>query len=354
MSVNTTRADTFDVLFSTTFDKYRPTLTNNAWDAHPTHYWLNRKGRRRMLDGGPTIVEPLIYGGGHAGWYGENDIVEIQPQTGISAATFDWRSVYATMYLSGKEKLLNSGENQIIALAEAKAMQAEENLGEMLAVSAYKDEPDSADEFFGLGYLIDDHTGDAAKASGAGVDVGGIDSTANDWWRSRVYDGTPTTGDFGAAGLNTGELVRKAIRTARNAASDSTKDKADVAFTTQEVYEAIEDTYVQNVRYEDVDAANAGFDNIRVSKMPLFFDFHCPADTVFGVNSKYLQIVGHKDRWMTASGWSKNPAEGVDSTYSANSSVGGFRDGQYNVITGLGNMTVRNRRRQFRINNIAL
>ena len=344
---NATRSTEFDELVSTTLDNYRPTLTDNVWNGRPTHYWLFRKGRRRMLDGGNTIVEPLIYAGGQAGFYGQDDIIEITPQTGITAATFDWASVYATMYISAHEKLKNSGKEQIISLTEAKVMQAEETLKDLLADSSYAETPATVDDFLGLGYLINDEAGDTASSNV----VGGITTAAAaaTWWESVVKDGTPVTGDYGTDGIDTGAVLRKAIRSARNSASDSGSDRTDAAFTPQQEYGAIEDSYVSGVRYEDVEAANAGFENIEVSKMPLFWDFKCPASTVFGVNSKYLTVVGHSDRWMHQSPFSVNP---VDSTYSSGGAVGGVRDGQYSFITAFGNLTVRNRARQFRINNI--
>lgn len=348
---NTTRSGTWDELLTTTLENVRPSLADNIWNGRPLHRWLFLKGRRRMVGGGVEIVEPLIHGAGNSGWYGESDIMEIEPTTGITAASFPWSSCFASIYITGREKLMNSGKEQIINLLDAKVMQAEESMKDDLSSASFADTP-ATDAMLGLGYLINDAAGD-----GASVEIGGIDSTANAFWNSVVKDGTPTTGDYGAAGLNTGDLVRKAVRTARNESSDSGNDRADAGFTDLTTYEAIEDSFVSNVRYEDVDSANSGFENIEVSKMPIFWDFDCPANTVFGINSKYLQIVGHKDRWMSQTPFSVNPVDGTYGTASGAASgtaVGGVRDAQYSIITSLLQMTTRNRRRHFRINNVTL
>lgn len=351
MAVNQTRSADWDGLMSSTLENVRGSFADNIWNGRPLHAWLFKKGRRRMVDGGSQIVEPLVYAAGNSGWYGEDDIIDVQKTAGHSAASYDWAALYGTVFITGREKLMNSGKEQAINLLDARVTQASETMKNDLSTAAFADTPASADTMLGLGYLINDEAGDTAGSA----TVGGISTTSANapWWESVVKDGTATTGDFGAAGLNTGELVRKAVRTARNEASDSGNDRVDAAFTDLTTYEAVEDSFQAQVRYEDVDSANSGFENVEVSKMPLFWDFDCTAGTVFGINSKYLQVVGHSDRWMEHSGFSKNPLDGTyDSTIGT--SVGGVRDAQYDIITSLLQMTTRNRRRHFRINNITI
>ena len=350
MANNATRSSTWDDLLSTTLENVRDSLADQVWNSRPLHAWLFKNGRKRMVDGGVEIVEPLVYAGGNTGWYGATDTLEIAPSTGITAASFPWASHYGSVYITGREKLQNNGKEQIINLLDAKVMQTKEQMNDDLSAAAYADTPLTADVMYGIGFLINDAAGDIAGDGAASV--GGINSTDESWWQSVVKDGTPTTGDYGAAGLNTGELVRKAIRSARNEASDAGNDRADAGFTDLTTYEAVEDSFTTNVRYEDVDSANAGFENIEVSKMPLFWDFDCTAATVFGINSKYLQVVGHSDRFMSQTPFTKNPTDTAANVSGA--SISGVKDGQYSLITSLLQMTTRNRRRHFRINNVSL
>ena len=118
----------FDTLLSTTLDNYRETLTDNVFNSRPVLFHLMEKNRLRMLSGGNKIVEPLIYDEGQAGSYGEWEQLTITPQDGITAAEFDWKSLYATIAISGLEEAKNSGEEQVISLLEAKTMQAEQTL----------------------------------------------------------------------------------------------------------------------------------------------------------------------------------------------------------------------------------
>jgi hypothetical protein len=75
---------------------------------------------------------------------------------------------------------------------------------------------------------------------------------------------------------------------------------------------------------------------------------------VFGINSKYLQVVGHSQRFMSQTPFTKNPTDTTAAGTAAGGSVSGVKDGQYSLITSLLQMTTRNRRRHFRINNVSL
>lgn len=351
---NPNRFSEWDTLLTSTTENVREGFATTIWNGRPLHRWLFDKGRRRMIDGGTEIVEPLLYAGSSVGWHGENDLIEVAPSEGLTSANFGWASVYAPMYISAHEKLKNSGKEQRINLVSVKVEQAMETMKENLAEVAYKDTPGS-NEMLGLGAIINNAAGDDDLGHTGAAAVGGIDtqSASAPWWESFVYDGTASSGDFGADGLNSGEVVRKAIRTARNESSDSGSDRVDAAFCDLTTYEAVEDSYQSKVQYEDVDSADSGFENVLVSKLPLFWDFKCPAGTVFGINSKYLQIVGHSDRFMETTPWSKDvwdpAADGV-----GGGAVGQFRDGQYAMTSAFLQMTTRNRRRHFRLNNISI
>jgi len=121
----------FDALLSTTLANYRSQLTDNVFTARPLTYTLMDKGRIRMLNGGTKIVEPLIYGESNTvKSYSDYDSIALTPQTGISAAEYDWKQYAASISISGIEEAKNNGEAEIINLLEAKIMQAEESMRE--------------------------------------------------------------------------------------------------------------------------------------------------------------------------------------------------------------------------------
>lgn len=318
----------YDQLLATTLENYRKTLTDNVFNDRVLLWWLREKNRTRMLSGGHKIVEPLIYAEGEAGSYGEWEQVDITPQEGISAAEYPWRLLYATIAISGLQELQNSGEEEIINLLEAKVMQAEETLKERLNAMIFGDGTgNSGKDFLGLDLLVDDE----------GV-VGGIDSSTATWWRSHTYDMT----DEDAA-----DNIRKRLTTLYNNAARG-NDTVKALVGDQNSFEVFEHTLTDQVRFQDVKAANAGFTNLMFKQVPFYYDDIAPVGTVYGLNPKYLTLVGHKNRWFKQSPFTENP---IDSAH-ATSGAATFVDARYAVITSAGNLTVRNRSRHFKLEGV--
>lgn len=318
----------FDSLLTTTLDNYRKTLTDNIFKSRVLLWWLTEKNRVRKLSGGVTIVEPLLIAEGQAGSYGEWDLINIIPQEGISAAQFPWRQLFASIAISGLEEAQNNGEEAIINLLDAKIGQAEETLKNRLSKMLYSDGTgNSAKDFLGLAALVSD-TGT----------VGGIDATdpLNAYWKSVVVT---------AAGA-TGAAIAGKMGAAFNAAGNG-NDTVDGIFASQGAYELYESTLTPNVRYQDTKSANAGFSNLMFKQTPIYWDRDCPANTMYGLNSKYISLVGHSDRWMKQSPFT----QGLNTAAGGNAST---LDARYALITSYGNLTVRNRSMHFKLTNVGL
>ena len=327
-------------ILSTTLNNYRRQLTDNVFSARPLSNWLMEKGRTRMLSGGNKIVEELIYSAGQSGSYSGYDAIAITPQEGITAAEFDWRQLYATIAISGIEEAKNNGKEALSSLLEAKIMQAEETLKDAVNVMLYGDGTGNSNkEWQGLGALVSGLDKGGVPARVGTASIGGIDGATQSYWNSVVY------GDADGTAV---ELTLASLATPFNAASKG-NDKIDAIFTTQALFEGYESLLLPTVRRSDAKSADAGFDNLLFKGKPIFYDDDCPAGTIYGINSKYLTLVGHKDRWFKNSGFSENSATSTHATSGAATIV----DGRYALITAYGNLTVRNRMRHFRCVNFA-
>ena len=311
----------WDAVLSTTLDNYRKTLEDNIFKSLPLLWWLTEKNKVRKLSGGVSIVEPLIYAEGQAGSYAEWDAISIVPQEGITAAVFPWKQLYGTIAISGLEEAQNSGEEMVINLLEAKIMQAEETMKSKLNKMLYAN---------GAGNSGKDFLGLAALVTGTG-NVGGIDSAVagNEWWRSVTGSGT---------GMLKGGL-RGLLGTAYNSASNG-NDVIDGIFMSQRDYEIYESELTPNVRYQDVKSANAGFTSLLFKQAPTYWDRDLAQGTAYGLNSKYIKLVGHSDRWFKQSPFS----DGLSAAQGGNATT---VDARYSVITSFGNLTVCNRARHF-------
>jgi len=297
----------FDNLLTTTLANYRKQLTDNVFTARPLTYALMDKGRIRMLNGGTKIVEPLIYGlNSTVGSYSGYDSIALTPQEGISAAEFEWRQYAASISISGMEEAKNNGDQEIINLLEAKIMQAEESMREGFNTMFFGDGTgNSSKNWNGLGNLVE-----------SGNTVGGIDSNTYTWWKS--YEENTSTA-----------LTLAQMATAYNTVSVG-NDHPDVLLTTQTLFEKYEALLQPNLRYTDTKTADAGFQNLLFKAAPVMYDTGCTAGTFFFLNSKYLTLVGHSDKWFSQTAFI-SPED---------------TDARYALIMCYGNLTVRNRAKQ--------
>lgn len=297
----------FDNLLSTTLANYRSTLTDNVFTARPLTYKLMEKGRIRMLNGGTKIVEPLIYGQNDTvGSYSGYDSIALTPQTGISAAEYEWKQYAASISISGIEEAKNNGEQEIINLLEAKIMQAEESLREGFNQMFFASGTgNSSKDWNGLGNLVE-----------SGNTVGGIDSSVYSWWQS--YEENTATA-----------LTLAQMSTAYNSVSVG-NDHPDVLLTTQTLFEKYEALLQPQLRYTDTKTADSGFQNLLFKAAPVMYDEHCTAGVFFFLNSKYLTLVGHSGKWFQQTEFIR--PEDLDARYA--------------LIMCYGNLTVRNRAKQ--------
>ena len=304
----------FDALLSTTLANYRSQLTDNVFTARPLTYTLMDKGRIRMLNGGTKIVEPLIYGESTTvKSYSDYDSISLTPQTGISAAEYDWKQYAASISISGIEEAKNNGEQEIINLLEAKIMQAEESMREGFNRMFFSTGAgNGGKDWNGLGNLVD--------SSGT---VGGIDSagTGNSFWQSYEQD-TATA------------LTLAQMATAYNTTSVG-NDHPDVILSSQLLFEKYESLLQPQLRYTDTKTADAGFQNLLFKAAPIMYDVHCDPNTMFFLNTKYITLVGHSSKWFQQTEFIR--PEDLDARYA--------------LIMCYGNLTIRNRKKQGKLTN---
>ena len=299
----------FDALLSTTLANYRDQLTDNIFTARPLTYFLQDKGRIRMLNGGTKIVEPLIYAeSSTVASYSGYDSIALTSQGGITAAEYDWKQYAASIAISGIEEAKNNGEQEIINLLEAKIMQAEESMREGFNRMFYADGTgNSGKDWNGLGNIV--------EASGT---VGGINraTSGNEYWRS--YEENTATA-----------LTLAQLATGYNSVSVG-NDHPDMVLTTQTLFEKYEALLQPQLRYTDTKTADAGFQNLLFKAAPVVYDEHCTAGVVYFLNSKYLTLVGHSSKWFAQTAFVR--PEDLDARYA--------------LIMCYGNLTCRNAAKQ--------
>jgi hypothetical protein len=331
----------FDQIAATTLKNYRKTLTDNIFNEHPVLFHFKDKGRVRFLDGGEKIIEPLIHtvgdtpaaDGGNLtdGSYGEWDDITITPVQTATAASYDWKMIAGTVAISGLQEAKNSGKEQVINLLEAKLMQAEETLKGNLATAMFASALAETTSPMSLRLLVDDT-----------YDAGGIDCSVETWWKSTVQDATA----IAAADVD----LRALVRTNYNTASKGGSDRVDLVVSGQDAFEQYEADLLPTVRRTNTKMTDAGFQNLEVQGVPWVWDYLYTDPEIMGINSKYVGLVGHKNRWFKQSKFT----DGLATAQGNNGGTASVIDAKYAVITSYLEFTCRNRRRNFKITNLNL
>lgn len=298
----------FNAILSTTLQNYRPTLVDNIFKANVLLDHLNSRGRVVVEEGGTSIVEPLMYASnGTAAVYAGFDTISLTPQDGISAAEYAWKQMAASIAISGIEEAKNRGKEQVIKLLNAKIMQAEESLKELMNTQLFTGSG-AGNNFFGV----------SAIAGTLNNTVGGIDASTETWWNPNVDSATTT-------------LSTEAMAAVYNDASKG-NDVPDIIVTTQLQYQKYEELLVPQVRYQDVAKANAGFQNLMFKQTPVVFDKIAPTGDMYFLNTKYLKLTGMNGHWF-------------ETTDFQNGTVNG-KDARYAIVLAYGALTCSNRDRQ--------
>ena len=303
----------FNSLLSTTLQNYQPTLVDNIFKDLVLLNHLNERGRVRVEEGGTQIIEPLMYAvNDTVATYSGYDAIDLTPQEGISAAEYDWKQMAASIAISGIEEAKNRGTEAIIKLLNAKIMQAEMSLKTTLNEQLYGSAAAGSD-FNGLGNIV-------ATQNNT---VGGIDANTNSWWN-------PTQGTTMGA-----TLALQNMADVYNRASKGS-DVPDLIVTNTSLFEKYESLLTNNVRYQDVAKANAGFQNLMFKQTPIVFDLELAVDTsdapMYFLNTKYLKLTGLNGYWFTTTDFMNGTVAGVDARYA--------------LVLAYGQLTCSNRQRQ--------
>ena len=304
----------FNAILSTTLQNYQPTLVDNIFKDLVLLEHLNSKGRVQVEEGGTSIVEPLLYAVNNTvGSYSGYDTIDLTPQDGISAANYNWKQMAASIAISGIEEAQNRGTEAIIKLLNAKIQQAEMSIKSSLNTMLYSDGTgNGGKDFNGLGNLV-------ATANNT---VGGIDASTNTWWNpyQDVSASTLSLVDMGKVYNN----------------SSKGSDVPDIIVTNEDLFSKYESLLTQNVRYQDVAKANAGFQNLMFKQTPVVYDLALAADTsaapMYFLNTKYLKLVGMNGHWFNTTDFQSGTVAGVDARYA--------------LIMAFGELVCSNRSRQ--------
>ena len=179
-------------LIATTIQARSGELADNFSNNNALLRKLKAKGNVRPVSGGNVILEEIAYTDAstiNADSYSGYEILDIAPNSPISAAQFSFTQYAAAVSMSGLEMLQNNGKQQIIDLLEGRIRVQEGQLMNRLDYDLYQDGTgNSSKNVTGLAAAIAD-----TPTSGT---YGGIDRATWTFWQNQYYRGVT---DGGAA-----------------------------------------------------------------------------------------------------------------------------------------------------------
>lgn len=257
---------------------------------------MKLKGRNNVktISGGNVIMQELMYNDAstqNAGSYSGYDVIDITPNSPISAAQFDLKQYAAAVSISGFEMLQNSGKEQIIDMLEGRINIAEGQLMNQISTGIYSD---------GTGNGGKDITGlqAAISTTPSSGTYGGIPRANWTFWRNAAFSGVT---DGGAAVSSTNiqsYMNRLAVQLVRGT------DRPDMIVADNNYYRFFLESLQAIQRVTSEDSAAAGFTSIKYLGAGLNCDVFLdggiggaiPSNRMYFLNSKYIFFRPHRDR----------------------------------------------------------
>jgi len=275
-------------IIATTIQSRSGVLADNLTQNNAILQRLNARGNVQSFSGGNVILQEIMYNDpntNNANSYSGYEVLNITPDSPISAAQFSITQYADSVTMSGLEMLQNSSKEQIIDLLDGRMQVSEARLLNRISTDIYGD---------GTGNGGKNITGLAAAVSTSPTSgtYGGINRANWTFWQNQA-----TTGVTGYANIQA-KMTDAAIKSVRGT------DKVDTIVAGNTFYSY----YVQSLqaiqRIAGVEEGAAGFASLK------FYGGGMSADVILGggygaqenatymylLNTNYIFLRPHKER----------------------------------------------------------
>lgn len=281
-------------IVTTTIQKRSGTLADSVTKNNALLTKLKNRGNVKTISGGNVIMQELMYNDAstiNAGSYSGYDVIDITPNSPISAAQFDLKQYASAVSISGFEMLQNSGKEQIIDMLEGRIQIAEGQLMNLISAGIYSD---------GTGNGGKDITGLQAAISTTPTSgtYGGIPRANWTFWRNAAFSGVTDGGAAVSSANIQSYMNRLAVQLVRGT------DRPDMIVADNNYYRFFLESLQAIQRVTSEDSAAAGFTSIKYLGAGLNCDVFLdggiggsiPSNRMYFLNSKYIFFRPHRDR----------------------------------------------------------
>ena len=274
-------------IIATTIQSRSGVLADNLTENNAVLSRLNSKGNVRPFSGGNVILEEIMYNDpntNNANSYSGYEVLNITPDSPISAAQFSITQYADSVTMSGLEMLQNSNKEAIIDLLDGRMQVSEARLLNRISGDLYGD---------GTGNGGKNITGLAAAISTSPTTgtYGGINRANWSFWQNQVTTGLTSSNTLA-------KMTEAAIKQVRGT------DKADLYIAGNTAYQYFVGALQAIQRITTEESGAAGFASLK------FYGGGTSADVVLGggignqenanymylLNTNYIFFRPHKER----------------------------------------------------------
>jgi hypothetical protein len=286
---------TFTEMVTTTLREHRKELADNVSNHNALLDRLNKRGKKRTVDGGYEIVEPLDYAENSTYQrYSGYETLNVQASDVLSAAKYDWKQAAVHVTASGRELRQNAGKNRLIALVKSRINNAMRTAKNNMSTDTYSDGT-ASNQINGLQALVAD--------AGTGT-VGGINSSTYSFWQNVLQSAASPIQGGGAitpaAGTIQSLMLPLWLRLTRGT------DKPDLITADETYFTYYEESLTDLKRYAEDNSATGGFVSLKYKTADVVYDASGgeyssghPSSHMYFLNTEYLSLVAHQDAdWM--------------------------------------------------------
>jgi hypothetical protein len=281
-------------IIATTIQSRSGELADNLTNNNALLKRLKSKGNVRPFSGGNVILEEIMYNDpntNNANSYSGYEVLNIAPDSPISAAQYSITQYADSVTMSGLEMLQNSSKEAIIDLLDGRMQVSEARLINRIGSDIYGDGTGNGGKnITGLAAAIPDD-----PTTGT---YGGINRANWSFWQSKKYSGA-TDGGAAVSATNIQKYMTSlAIQLVRG------NDKADLIVADNNYYSL----YVQSLqaiqRITSEESAAGGFASLKFygggTSADVVLDGGvgnaCTANHMFFLNTNYIFLRPHKER----------------------------------------------------------
>lgn len=282
-------------IIATTIQHRNGVLADDLTNNNALLRTLKKRGNVRPFSGGNVILEELMYNDpstNNADSYSGYQLINISPDSPISAPQFDIKQYAASVTVSGLEMLQNNSKERIIDLVDGRMQVSEARIMNRIGSDIYLDGTGNGGKnITGLGAAVPDSPTNT---------YGGIDRNTWAFWQSESFSGVTDGGAAVSASNIIAYMTALGLRLVRG------NDKPDLWVADNNYYGFYVNALqaIQRVTSDGEGSAGAGFASLKFYGGGMSADVvldggiggAATANHMWALNTKYIYFRPHSDR----------------------------------------------------------